>query len=269
MILLSTKLRGGMPDRLQPAVRALIEIVLLFLPALPAYLWLWPNVDGTPWSTPVQVAVYLYFLAGCLLIGMRRWSPSQLGLNRQGIGLSLACGVIILAAIILGRLATNLPSEIQPFNAGLLAVDVLFYFGLVGLIEELLFRGVIYQALDQWRGARWAIWGSSLAFGLYHIGRVGLTGAAGLGFIGLILGVIRWRAGGIVGLILVHGAIDVLSSNIFTALTPEQAFQFRMVRPAFALLSDALLFSLLIYLWKIHPVVLRRLGPEAGDFESK
>ncbi len=26
---------------------ALAEVALMFLPALPAYLWLWPNVEGT------------------------------------------------------------------------------------------------------------------------------------------------------------------------------------------------------------------------------
>jgi hypothetical protein len=34
----------------------------MFLPALPAYLWLWPNVEGTVWRMPVQVVVYVYGL---------------------------------------------------------------------------------------------------------------------------------------------------------------------------------------------------------------
>jgi hypothetical protein len=35
--------------------------------------------------------VDLYVLAGTLEIGLRRWSPQDLGLNRCGLGLGLAC----------------------------------------------------------------------------------------------------------------------------------------------------------------------------------
>lgn len=100
-----------MLPRDHPSIAALAEVAIMFLAAIPAYVWLWPNVKGTAWLMPVQVAVYLYFLAGCLLIGLRRWSLSQLGLNRQGVGLSLICGGGFIAAWILGRLATNLPTE--------------------------------------------------------------------------------------------------------------------------------------------------------------
>lgn len=49
---------------LSPSQAALVEIGLLFSPALPAYLWLWPNVSGSEWLIPVQSAVYVYFIAG-------------------------------------------------------------------------------------------------------------------------------------------------------------------------------------------------------------
>jgi len=87
---------------------ALAEVVLLFTPAVPAYLWLWPAVSGTRWLTSVQVGVYLYFLAGSLAIGLRRWSLSQLGLNRRGILLSLACGLAFILGRTLVLLGTNL-----------------------------------------------------------------------------------------------------------------------------------------------------------------
>ena len=80
-------------SRIPPSQTALAEVALLFLPALPAYLWLWPNVEGKAWLMPVQVVVYVYFLAGCLLIGLRRWNLDQLGLNRKGLELSLLGGV--------------------------------------------------------------------------------------------------------------------------------------------------------------------------------
>ncbi len=105
----------------------------MFLPAIPAYLWLWPNVKGTGWFVPVQAAVCLYFMAGSLIIGLRRWSSRDLGLNRDGIGLSLACGAVFLAAQVAGRFAVNLPFEPQPVSLAGLIGDIAFYFVLVGL----------------------------------------------------------------------------------------------------------------------------------------
>jgi hypothetical protein len=33
--------------KLPPGAAALLETGLLFLPAIPAYLWMWPNFSGT------------------------------------------------------------------------------------------------------------------------------------------------------------------------------------------------------------------------------
>ena len=68
--------------------RPLLEFGVLFLPSIPAYLWIWPNVSGAR-EQAFQIGVYLYFLAGALWIGLRRWNLSQLGLNWKGLGLSL------------------------------------------------------------------------------------------------------------------------------------------------------------------------------------
>ena len=75
-----------------PSFSALLELGILFLPGIPAYLWIWPNLQGSQIDI-FQVIVYFYVLAGTLFIGLRRWNWSQLGLNRQGIGLTLACGI--------------------------------------------------------------------------------------------------------------------------------------------------------------------------------
>ncbi|MDE3090257.1 MAG: hypothetical protein KGJ80_12820, partial [Chloroflexota bacterium] len=130
-----------MKMRLSPSAIALIQVGAMFLPGIPAYLWLWPNVTGDA-KTIANVLVYLYFLAGTLFIGLRHWNLSQLGLNRRGLGVSLACGSAIIVVMIIGRLAINLPMEPQPMTIERLAFDLAFYFGLVGFIEELLFRGL-------------------------------------------------------------------------------------------------------------------------------
>ena len=84
---------------MKPIPRPLLEFGVLFLPSIPAYLWVWPNVSGVR-EQVFQAVVYIYFLAGALWIGLRRWNLSQLGLNWKGLGLSLACGL----ALLVGRL---------------------------------------------------------------------------------------------------------------------------------------------------------------------
>jgi len=236
----------------------------MFLPGIPALLWLWPNVEGTAWYMPVQVAVYLYFLAGCLIIGLRRWNLSQLGLNRKGLGLSLACGLVLLVGRTLVILAIDWPIGPTPLTLGGLAGDIVFLFGLVGLIEELLFRGVIYRALDEWHGTRLAIWGSSLAFGLYHMGQGPLVVLAGF-IIGLIFGAIRWRAGGIVGLILVHGLIDVTAKAMLPTMSIQELGRPQVGHPILVVLGYGLIVAVPLYLWRLHPSIERMRAREPGD----
>ena len=253
-----------MPAQRRAAVTAIAMIAVMFLPGIPAYLWVWRNISGTT-ADLFQIGVYLYFLAGTLLIGLRYWTLDQLGLNRQGIATSLICGSAIIAVLILGRLALGLPMEFQPLTIDRIAYDIVYYFGLVGLIEELLFRGLLYRALDDWRGARWAIWGTTIAFGIYHVGGQGLVGGFGTALIGLIFALIRWRAGGIVGLIFIHGLYDILAVEGWRNLEIAQAVaQLQTIDRSLALACDLILLSVIFYLWKIHPWVIKRWNERAG-----
>jgi membrane protease YdiL (CAAX protease family) len=239
-----------MKIRLLPSQAALVEIGLMFLPAIPAYLWLWPSVSGTVWPKPVQSAVYVYFLAGTLLIGLRRWNLDQLGLNRKGIGLSLACGLAFVVGQILVVVATDLPWRLQPMTLKQIVCNVTYYFGLVGLIEELLFRGLMYRALDEWRGARLAIWGSALVFGLYHVGGQGLAGGLGTFIAGVVFGAIRWRAGGIAGLIVAHGLSDVTTLWMLPGFSIQLLSRPQIVHPVLLILGYGLILGVPVYLWK-------------------
>lgn len=247
-------------QRLHPGLSALLEVGILFMPAIPAYLWLWPSVTGQKAFYLVQSLVYLYFLAGCLFIGLRRWSLSQLGLNLQGFWMSLACGTVLIVAINLGRLATNLPINLRPLSWQRLLWEVFFYFVLVGLVEELLFRGLIYRALEDWHGSGVAILGSAVAFGLFHIGWAGALGMLGIAFIGLLFGMIRWRAGGISGLILVHGLLDVLSVEMYPGAAGTGSLSVSVEQRGLIILADLIILAMLVYLWKIHPRLQQQRG---------
>ncbi len=230
---------------------ALVEIGLMFLPGIPALIWLWTPIQNTVWETPANVAVYVYFIVGMLFIGLRRWSWDEIGINRHGIGFSLACGAILILARLFALASTNIPFVWQLTTLDRFIGEIVFYFALVGLGEELIFRGVLWRALEEWRSTRWAIWLTTLGFGIWHIGGRGLGGIA-VGIIyGIFFAAIRWRAGGIVGLIIVHALMD--SSTVAIVPNIEMNYlltQVRVVNSWFAILSEITFLGLLIYLWK-------------------
>ncbi len=242
-----------MARQLPREAKALGEVGLMFSPALPAYLWLWPAVAGTALWLPVQALVYLYFLAGTMLIGLRRWSATQLGLNRLGLGLSLALGAVLLAGRTLVILGTDLPRANGLPPAGQIVRDLPFYLAAVGFVEELLFRGLIYRALEDWRGARWAVWGSAVLFGLYHLGGSGPAGAAG----GLVIGA---YLGGVAGLVLIHGVSDLASLWLAPPLGTMALESVRILHPGLVALGYGLIAAGALALWRPR---LRR-GPSSG-----
>ncbi len=248
--------QGNLPNKrtLAPSQSALLEIGILFLPAIPAYLWAWPNLKGSSLDI-FQVLVYLYVLAGTLYIGLRRWSWDQLGVNRKGLGLTLACGATILGGRLLIILSVDWHARLAKLTWLSLAGNLLFYFGLVGLVEELLFRGLVYRLLEDWRGARLAIWGSSFGFGLWHIFGQGPLAGIATAVIGLLFAQIRWRGGGIIGLIVLHALWDL--ENVFLEIDASaiinnpSAVGFRY--PVGVWLGTALLLLVPVYLAWVHP----------------
>jgi membrane protease YdiL (CAAX protease family) len=260
-----------MLKRLPIGLQGLIEVGILFLPSIPAYLWVWPNLQGTR-ETVFQVLVYLYVLAGAVFIGRRRWSWNELGINRNGIWLSLGCALAFVAARLLIIKGVAWKVSPAPLSIAGLAWDIFYYFALVGLVEELLFRGLVYRALEDWLGgaghkhaARGAIWGSAFGFMLWHIfGQGPLLGISSL-VIGLAFALIRWQAGGIVGLIVLHALWDLESillvagdnSTLFSQGYPS------VTSPGLLWLGTALLVLTPLYVWLIHPKVkgfIRRAG---------
>ncbi len=229
----------------------MLEVGAAFLPAIPAYLWLWPAVAGTPWQNPAQVATYLYFLGVSLWVGGRRWNWRDLGLSREGLGLGLACGLALTFGRVLVILALDLP-QAPHLTLSRVVSDTAFYLGLVGPVEELLFRGVIYRGLADWRSDGWAVVGSSLVFGVYHIGGQGALGALGTGLIGLVLGLMRWRAGGLVGLMVAHGLMDVTVLEMWPSLDLMALEQVVIRRPALMAAGYLLILAVPVYLWRLR-----------------
>ena len=100
---------------------------------------------------------------------------------------------------------------------------------------------------------RWAIWGSSLGFVFWHLfGQGPLVGVAMLLY-GLIFALMRWRAGGIFGLVVVHGLIDFSALLLLPDLNVTALARPNISHPLMLLLGLALIAFSPLYLWKVHP----------------
>jgi membrane protease YdiL (CAAX protease family) len=240
-----------MKRKLPPGLSALLEVGVMFLPAIPAYLWLWPNVAGaSAWIA--NSLSDLYAIAGSLVIGLRRWSLAELGVNRKGLWLGLACGLAIVGGRTLVILSVDWNLPAPQFGPLRLVGEFFFDFALVGVGQELLFRGLIYRAFEDWRGARWAIWGSSICFGLWHLGGGPLIIIATAGY-GLVFALLRWRSGSIVGAILVHGLMDFAGTLLLPDVDLANLGRPDIPHPSWMIIGLVLIIAPPIYLWLVHP----------------
>ena len=239
-----------------PGAGPLLETAALFLPAIPAYLWLWPNVTGAAHSIAEGLA-NVYAMGVVLFVGLRRWNLDQLGLNDRGFFFSLTCGLVLIAGRTLLLLSIDWGVPAPHFGFSRILGEIFFDFMLVGVGQELLFRGLIYRALQDWIGVGWAIIGSSLAFGLWHVfGQGPLIGAA-TAFYGLVFALVRWRTGSIIGLICVHGLLDYATALILPETVNVVSVRPAIPHPLWLALGLALIVLVPIYIWKIHPLAER------------
>lgn len=258
---IKTTLKGRVKSwykTLPPSLSAMLEIGILLLPSIPAYLYIWPNVQGIHWWVTQSLA-YLYVLGGTLWIGLRRWTPAQLGLEQQGLWLGIAAGLVLVAGRTLVILSIDWQEPAPTFSLPRILWELIFYFGFVGLTEELLFRGLIYHLLEEWKGYQWAIWGSALGFALWHVFGQGPLIALAMVFYGLTFALLRWRAKGILGLILAHGLVDFTSAQMLPDFEASGFVRPEVSCDLFLMMGLIILMALPLYLWKLHPVLHRRL----------
>jgi membrane protease YdiL (CAAX protease family) len=88
---------------------------------------------------------------------------------------------------------------------------------------------------------------------LWHIFGQGLLVGLATFFYGLIFALLRLRAGGIVGLILVHGLIDFFAVQLMPVIDFSSLGRPEIAYPALLLLGLGLIAFVPLALWKIQP----------------
>jgi membrane protease YdiL (CAAX protease family) len=167
-----------------------------------------------------------FLLAALFLLALVVWQQwRDVGLNRLPSGRSLLLTWLPMLYIVVG-LGLSVAFGLPP--AGVLAWILLNTF-LVGLSEELMFRGVLLQALRRTVSIWPAVALTTLAFGAIHILNVFMTGglrtaliqSAAAALSGLLFIALRVRTGSLWPCIVVHGLWDFATFTIAAARSGE------------------------------------------------
>ena len=168
-----------------------------------------------------------------ILIALKFFKLSEIGFTSKNLFLTFVYGLVLVIPFFVFR-QLYFPQQFNPnlnLNFILIAVPLLLIFALV---EELVFRGILFTTINKWKGAEVALFTSSVAFGLFHLitPMMGVssintalgytTTQIGIGtlFLGLSYGMIYYRSGNLIGTAIVHFIYNL--TNVFYTLKPSQ-----------------------------------------------
>jgi uncharacterized protein len=193
-----------------PVAHAILLLVLFFLPAA------FPPLQRWPWHF---LAPLLAYGAIVFVIPPLRRHPPALGVGRLRSGTVLATAGITLLTVAtllafdrivrpdLSRLVLHFPA----WFATRLVVACVTFALLNALMEEAIFRAVLFDGLIARLGVPLALVAQAVAFGLAHRHGYppGHAGTVLAGAFGLALGILRLRSGGLLLPYVPHVAADV------------------------------------------------------------
>jgi len=167
-----------------------------------------------------------FLLAALFLLALIVWQQwRDVGLNQIPSGRSLLLTWLPMLYIVVG-LGLAVVFGLPPVGV---LLWILFNTFLVGLSEELMFRGVLLQAFRRTVSIWPAVGLTTLAFGAIHILNVFMTGdlsrasiqAAAAALSGLLFIALRLRTGSLWPCIIVHGLWDFATFTIAAARSGE------------------------------------------------
>lgn len=157
-------------------------------------------------------------LGGVLLLGFMLkggMSAARIGLTRTSLKVSIALGALACAieyaVLLLGPHFVEFePQDLSHINNSGFISAYLSVAIIAPIVEEILFRGVMFSAFSRRFGLVVGIIVSSGFFGLAHFSSTGIFEMAVLSFFGVIWALLYWRTGSIIPGIVLHGFDNAL-----------------------------------------------------------
>lgn len=189
-------------------VVSLLELAYIVIRRVVLHYHAWPSFEAEAISTAVRlITAGIDWHLFRSLINSR--SANQSALRSPWLVLSLF--LFLAIPVLVGRYTLSAPVALM------FACTSLF----VAIKEEFLFRGILQNLLDQKLGSLKAIFLTSIAFTVWHIGvwdfTVWVVGQ--IFFASVLLGVVYVYGGSIVAVIAIHTVYDAIFS--FTPLVPQ------------------------------------------------
>lgn len=155
-------------------------------------------------------------LVTCLFVWyVDRRTLAQIGLTRRRWARQIGAGIAIGAGFVAIQTLLYVALGWVRLSPGSMPLDIRVTLPLmclvIGVTEELVFRGYLMQTLDEWRGRRVAILVSSVLFWLVHVGQGNVhqpLGAAAMLATAVLLALCRYGAGSLWLPIGLHAAYD-------------------------------------------------------------
>ena len=125
---------------------------------------------------------------------------------RRGVQKAKANNLIAWTPLM--KVSATYQSVTRKFFGGAVIFEILGPCILVPVLEEYVFRGLVYKRLREWLGMTWAVVISAIIFGMMHMNIVQFVYA---GFLGVFLALCVERTKHLYGAILAHMAANTIS----------------------------------------------------------
>ncbi len=161
--------------------------------------------------------IYWYFIVSVPLITatfvalrILGFSRMELGLNLKGIPVQM---LVTFTGLSLGYIEYRILRP-APLAASLAWREVwlpaLILLVCTGFIEELIFRGMMQQAVTKVLGIWWGIIYVAMLFAVLHVGYQSLSDVIFVFIVALFFGIVKAHTGSILGVTLAHGLTNIL-----------------------------------------------------------
>jgi membrane protease YdiL (CAAX protease family) len=208
-------------NRKGPGALDLLAVLALWLPfdlRLLEGIWTWPEGQGSygyQAVVAVDLAVFLFVLYRGLQGVGYRFELDPKGIATVGVSFALFAAI----AIPLGLSIDFIEYQSRPFDAAAFLSSFAVILLFIGIPEELLFRGLLQNFLEQWWGKGFRSLGAaSLLFGAAHLNNGEAPNYSYMllaSIAGVFYGITFRRAGNLLAPAVLHALVDAVWRAFF------------------------------------------------------